>query len=315
MRLGEQERQLLVQLRRMKDHSGLSLASLGAKTSYSRSSWERYLNGKKPVPRAAVEELAQVCGADPTRLLVLHEVAQVAGGGEAPREDAAAVAEPAADARSVTRENAAAGVTARAGAPAPREAGEAREGAAPHEGDPGPEGAAPARGGAPGAGEGRAGAGAGTRPGAAGGTSAATVAAGPRTVRLRTALAAFALAVAAAFTGGLLTGQAIGGDEEEDGRGAYAYDKGRTYECDKDRANGVRQAGYSRTISVILDRGSTGWEVVEAQCLLKLHGFGSGAVDGAYGDATKEAARRFQRARDLVADGVVGPDTWRELRK
>ncbi|MEU2561656.1 helix-turn-helix domain-containing protein [Streptomyces longispororuber] len=326
-RLGEQERQLLVQLRRMKDHSGLSLASLGAKTSYSRSSWERYLNGKKPVPRAAVEELAQVCGADPTRLLVLHEVAQVAGGGEAPREDAAAVAEPAADARSVTRENAAVSGTARAGDPAPGQAAPAREGAAPQEGATRPEGAAPARGGAPRAGEGlsgagagagagaEAGAGAGVPPGGSGGTDPATAAAGPRTVRLRTALAALALAVAVAFTGGLLTGQAVRGDGEKDGRGAFAYDKGRTYECEKERANGVRQAGYSRTIHVLLDRGSTGWEVVEAQCLLALHGFGSGAVDGAYGDSTKAAAKRFQRARDLVADGVVGPDTWRELRK
>ena len=76
--LDERVRQLVVQLRRLKDRSGLSLASLQAKTGYSRTSWERYLNGKAMPPRQAVEQLAQVAGADPTRLLVLHEVALAA---------------------------------------------------------------------------------------------------------------------------------------------------------------------------------------------------------------------------------------------
>jgi transcriptional regulator with XRE-family HTH domain len=71
-------RQLVVQLRRLKDHSGLSLASLQSKTGYSRSSWERYLNGRALPPRRAVEEMARVCGVDPARLLALHEVAQEA---------------------------------------------------------------------------------------------------------------------------------------------------------------------------------------------------------------------------------------------
>ncbi|MEU3512751.1 peptidoglycan-binding protein [Streptomyces longwoodensis] len=71
-------RRLVVQLRGLKDHSGLSLASLQNKTSYSRASWERYLNGKVLAPRQAVEELARVAGIDPTRLLALHEVAEEA---------------------------------------------------------------------------------------------------------------------------------------------------------------------------------------------------------------------------------------------
>ncbi|MFI8926446.1 peptidoglycan-binding protein [Streptomyces sp. NPDC053474] len=253
--LGEQERQLLVQLRRMKDHSGLSLASLGAKTSYSGSSWERYLNGKKPVPRAAVEELAQVCGADPTRLLVLHEVARAADGPEEPRDSGAEAAEPAAAAGPVTR-------------------------ASEPPGPPGP--AAPPAG---------------------------------RTVRLRSALAALVLAVAVAFAGGLLAGWAFTEDEGDTGRGVFSYAQRRTYSCEEGRADGVRYAGYATTATAILDRGSSGWEVVEVQCLLRAHGFGAGKVDGAYGDGTKAAVKRFQRARDLVADGIVGPDTWGALRK
>ncbi|WP_338683470.1 peptidoglycan-binding protein [Streptomyces acidiscabies] len=73
--LDQRVRQLVVQIRRLKDRSGLSLVSLAAKTGYSRSSWERYLNGKALPPRRAVEELARVAGTEPTRLLVLHEVA------------------------------------------------------------------------------------------------------------------------------------------------------------------------------------------------------------------------------------------------
>ncbi|WP_369234077.1 peptidoglycan-binding protein [Streptomyces sp. R21] len=68
-------RQLLVRLRRLKDHSGLSLGQLAAKTGYSPKSWERYLGGMSLPPREAVEAMARITGDDPTRLLVLHEVA------------------------------------------------------------------------------------------------------------------------------------------------------------------------------------------------------------------------------------------------
>ncbi|MFF2996946.1 peptidoglycan-binding protein [Streptomyces sp. NPDC057950] len=73
--LDDRAQKLVIQLRWMKDRSGLSLLSLQTKTGYSRSSWERYLNGKALPPREAVEALARVSGADATRILVLHEVA------------------------------------------------------------------------------------------------------------------------------------------------------------------------------------------------------------------------------------------------
>lgn len=68
-------RQLVVRLRRLKDHSGLSLRQLAAKTGYSPKSWERYLGGRSLPPRDAVEAMARIGGDDPIRLLALHEVA------------------------------------------------------------------------------------------------------------------------------------------------------------------------------------------------------------------------------------------------
>ncbi|GGX36168.1 peptidoglycan-binding protein [Streptomyces chartreusis] len=68
-------RQLVVRLRRLKDHSGLSLRQLAARTGYSQKSWERYLGGRSLPPREAVEALARAVDEEPTRLLALHEVA------------------------------------------------------------------------------------------------------------------------------------------------------------------------------------------------------------------------------------------------
>ncbi|MET8631511.1 peptidoglycan-binding protein [Streptomyces sp. NPDC004680] len=67
--------QLVVELRRLKDHSGLSLKSLQAKTPFSSSSWERYLNGKALPPQAAVEALARMADADDAPLSALREAA------------------------------------------------------------------------------------------------------------------------------------------------------------------------------------------------------------------------------------------------
>ncbi|MFJ4633758.1 peptidoglycan-binding protein [Streptomyces sp. NPDC088847] len=68
-------RQLVVRLRRLKDHSGLSIRQLAARTDYSPKSWERYLGARALPPAEALEALARVCGEDPTRLLALREVA------------------------------------------------------------------------------------------------------------------------------------------------------------------------------------------------------------------------------------------------
>lgn len=68
-------RQLIVRLRRLKDRGELGTRQLAAKTGYSARSWQRYLNGRSLPPREAVEAMARIGGEDPTRLLVLHEIA------------------------------------------------------------------------------------------------------------------------------------------------------------------------------------------------------------------------------------------------
>ncbi|MFJ3308994.1 peptidoglycan-binding protein [Streptomyces sp. NPDC086549] len=85
-------RQLVVRLRRLKDHSGLSMRQLAARTGYSPKSWERYLGGGSLPPREAVEALARIGGDDPVRLLALHEVAADAWGNR--RSEASAPQEP-----------------------------------------------------------------------------------------------------------------------------------------------------------------------------------------------------------------------------
>jgi len=41
--------------------------------------------------------------------------------------------------------------------------------------------------------------------------------------------------------------------------------------------------------------------------------FFAGTVDGIYGSATAGAVKNYQQARGLVADGIVGPQTWAAL--
>jgi peptidoglycan hydrolase-like protein with peptidoglycan-binding domain len=59
--------------------------------------------------------------------------------------------------------------------------------------------------------------------------------------------------------------------------------------------------------------GSTGNPVRRAQKRLTLGGYDTGGVDGAFGQRTEAAVRRFQGDRGLTVDGIVGPRTWDEI--
>ncbi|MGP8299603.1 helix-turn-helix domain-containing protein [Streptomyces inhibens] len=264
--LDHRVRQLLVQLRRLKDHSGLSLASLAAKTSYSTSSWERYLNGKQLPPREAVEALARVCGADATRLLALHEVAAQAWDAER--------AEP--ERRAPARE-------------------ERGEGAADAEDDT-----------------------VAVRTAGRRGAPFGAPALGVLAVLAVLVVAGVALLIIRPWqhgTGGRHgTGTAAAGATPA-AAPTFTHRVGETFDCHVRRADGVLYAGRSRTASAILSSGATGWAVVEAQCLLRHQGYDPGAVDGIVGEHTMRAVKRLQAKAELPTDGIVGPDTWKVLRR
>ncbi|MEU8752521.1 serine/threonine-protein kinase [Streptomyces chartreusis] len=76
-------------------------------------------------------------------------------------------------------------------------------------------------------------------------------------------------------------------------------------------------AGWNGTWEFTIKRGDGGSQVREAQCLLRhLHGITEvGTADGDFGPLTHGAVTTFQKRSGLNADGVVGPGTWRALRK
>ncbi|MCX5064480.1 XRE family transcriptional regulator [Micromonospora lupini] len=86
---------LVTELRELKDRSRLSLDQLAAATAISRSSWERYLNGKQFPPRQAVRALCEAACEPDGRVLTCWDVADAAWSGRA--RSAPAGAGPASD--------------------------------------------------------------------------------------------------------------------------------------------------------------------------------------------------------------------------
>ncbi|MUG97744.1 peptidoglycan-binding protein [Scytonema sp. UIC 10036] len=68
-------------------------------------------------------------------------------------------------------------------------------------------------------------------------------------------------------------------------------------------------------ISTLLQPGSTGTEVRKLQTSLKELGYYDGEIDGKYGAVTSMAVAKFQKAKDLVADGVFGTVTQQNLKQ
>lgn len=74
---------LCAELRGLRARTGVSLAGLAGETTFSKSSWERYLNGRTLPPRAAVEELCALADEPAARCLALWELAEAEWGGRA----------------------------------------------------------------------------------------------------------------------------------------------------------------------------------------------------------------------------------------
>ncbi|MER7569673.1 peptidoglycan-binding protein [Streptomyces sp. NPDC097941] len=251
-------RQLVVRLRRLKDHSGLSMRQVAARTAYSPKSWERYLGGRSLPPQDAVEAMARIGGDDPTRLLALHEVA----------------AEAWTDGRDRP-------------APAPEMTAA--------EPETGPE----------------------------------VLSAGTENTRFtrrspRIALVAGTVALVVAVSSAVLLAIRLeGGDSKAaaDPRvpsaaaGASSSQPEPTYTCRLKRIDGRWYAGNSRTQDAVLGVRDGGPEVAEAQCLMRRAGISPGGIDGIFGPLTEQAVKEVQKRADLIVDGVIGPHTWKALRK
>jgi putative chitinase len=63
----------------------------------------------------------------------------------------------------------------------------------------------------------------------------------------------------------------------------------------------------------VLRRGAHGPDVEQLQKRLSRAGFSPGRIDGRFGHGTEAALSAFQRAHELLADGVAGPVTWQTL--
>ncbi|GGO35954.1 helix-turn-helix domain-containing protein [Streptomyces lasiicapitis] len=74
--LDPQVREFASQLRRLVDRSGLSIAAVSDRTGYSKTSWERYLNGRLLAPKGAIVALAEVTGTPPVHLITMWELAE-----------------------------------------------------------------------------------------------------------------------------------------------------------------------------------------------------------------------------------------------
>ncbi|MFG2128123.1 helix-turn-helix domain-containing protein [Streptomyces sp. NPDC048751] len=74
--LDPQVKEFASQLRRLVDRSGLSIAAVADRTGYSKTSWERYLNGRLLAPKGAIVALAEVTGTHPVHLTTMWELAE-----------------------------------------------------------------------------------------------------------------------------------------------------------------------------------------------------------------------------------------------
>lgn len=82
----------------------------------------------------------------------------------------------------------------------------------------------------------------------------------------------------------------------------------------------LRQAAWVAERPVV-KQGSQGRDVETVQSILKsavdygVGNYGITSIDGVFGANTQAAVIKFQKAKNLTADGVVGAATWKELAR
>ena len=89
----------------------------------------------------------------------------------------------------------------------------------------------------------------------------------------------------------------------------------------KDFGGSVPAADDNKEVTCMVEmkqlaKGSTGAQVKTAQAFLANkwgYSVGAAGIDGIFGDKTLDAVRRFQKAKGLTVDGIVGVNTWNAL--
>ncbi|MGW4037533.1 XRE family transcriptional regulator [Streptomyces sp. NPDC004778] len=141
--LDPQIREFASQLRRLVDRSGLNINAVADRTGYSKTSWERYLNGRLLAPRGAVVALAEVTGTPQHHLTTMWELAERAWSRAEMRHDMTMEAIRITQARAALGELGTAPPGAPAGGRSGRSLGDGRRGG-PGSGARGPAAAGPA---------------------------------------------------------------------------------------------------------------------------------------------------------------------------
>jgi N-acetylmuramoyl-L-alanine amidase len=80
-------------------------------------------------------------------------------------------------------------------------------------------------------------------------------------------------------------------------------------------AAGAVAAGTPAHAAVVLKQGSSGDYVWDLQYRLKTIGLFNQEMTGYFGTQTRQAVVKYQQKYGLQADGIVGPATWKSLRK
>ena len=107
------------------------------------------------------------------------------------------------------------------------------------------------------------------------------------------------------------------------GYGAPKFDKEATGEKAEEKVEtntehtGSKNSGVCKVELPMLQKGYVGASAKALQILLIGNGFscGDAGTDGHFGGNTDKAVRAYQKARGLVADGIVGNATWSSLLK
>ena len=103
--------------------------------------------------------------------------------------------------------------------------------------------------------------------------------------------------------------------------GAYSVLANAQAACDKagsgyyvfDASGNVVYPVATTTTRPTLRSGSTGDAVKELQTRLNELGYSCGTLDGIFGTKTVAAVKKFQTAKGLTVDGIVGEKTWEAL--